>query len=309
MQTKIQFRGKGGELFLKLLAGGFLSAITLGIYVPWFVANLNRYLYSKVTLRGRDFDVLPRFAGKGWEMFKIGLLGAFLSSLTLGNYLPWFIARSMRYWAENTEGVSESAHNYRLGFGLTGGKLFGNLFVSGLLSGLTLGIYMPWAMCKLVKLVAENLWIKDSESGDQVGSFAFEGTGGSLFGMVLLNGLLCSVTLGIYGPWAVVKTLRFWASNSRLSFGEEQASFDFEGKGGTLFGRLLLNGLLCGITLGIYSYWAVVDILRFLLDNTVVGSQGAAEQPALAERPAAAQLPAPEAIEAVNNAREQARVR
>ena len=308
MQTKIEFHGKGGELFLKMLLGGFLTAITLGIYAPWFMADMNRYLYSKTTLAGRDYPVHPRFAGAGWEIFKMNLLGGFLCGITLGIYTPWFMARVCRYWAEHTEAVSESGRSYRLSFSFTGGALFGALFVGGLLSGVTLGIYLPWFMCKLARLFAESVALIDAESGEAVGQVGFEGQGGELLGMVLLNGLLCSVTLGIYTPWAMVKVMRFWAGYTRVANDGQTFALDYLGTGGQLFGRLIVNGLLCGITLGIYSSWALVDMLRFHCGKLVADAKEVAPAVKPPARAPAAQLPAA-AVIAAAKPREQARVR
>jgi len=308
MQTKVEFHGKGGELFGKMLLGGFLTAITLGIYAPWFVAQMNRYLHSRVTLRGQEWPVHPRFSGTGGEIFKMNLLGLFLCGITLGIYTPWFMARVARYWAEHTEAVSESGKSYRLAFDATGGQLFGALFVGMLLTGITLGIYTPWFMCKMARFMAQHSKILDAQDLAVAGDFAFEGTGGQLLGIVLLNGLLCSVTLGIYTPWAMVKALRFWAGNSRVAVDGDTFALDFVGQGGQLFGKLLLNGLLCSVTLGIYVAWAMVDMMRYGLSNLVAEVKEVKPAAQLPAKAPAAQLPSA-AVLAQANAREQARVR
>jgi uncharacterized membrane protein YjgN (DUF898 family) len=44
----------------------------------------------------------------------------------------------------------------------------------------------------------------------------------------------------------------------------------FEGKGGKLFGILLVSWLLCAITAGIYTPWAYCKIKKFNLQNTII---------------------------------------
>jgi uncharacterized membrane protein YjgN (DUF898 family) len=181
--------------------------------------------------------------------------------------------------------------------------------VGGLLMGITLGIYTSWFMCKMARLYADNLTVVDVEKNQKIGAVSFEGRGGTLFGTVFVNGLLCGITLGIYAPWAVVKTLRFWMVNTELVVDNQRWGLDFEGKGGTLFGRALLNGLLCSITLGIYTSWAMVDMLKYFWGNMVANPADGDQQAALPVKRSVAQLPAAEAIASLSQAREQARTR
>jgi uncharacterized membrane protein YjgN (DUF898 family) len=163
-------------------------------------------------------------------------------------------------------------------------------------------------MCKLARLFAQNLALVDAESGEPVGQFGFEGKGGELLGMVLLNGLLCSITLGIYTPWAMVKAMRFWAGYARVAIAGQTFTLDYLGTGGQLFGKLIVNGLLCGVTLGIYSSWALADMLRFHCGKLVADVKEVAPAAKLPVRAPAAQLPAA-AVIATAKPREQARVR
>jgi uncharacterized membrane protein YjgN (DUF898 family) len=50
--------------------------------------------------------------------------------------------------------------------------------------------------------------------------------------------------------------------------GQPQRSLKFLGEGGTLFGLLLLNGILTVLTLGIYSFWGRVRLRQYVLRHT-----------------------------------------
>ncbi|NIG54887.1 YjgN family protein [Chitinophaga sp. Cy-1792] len=59
----------------------------------------------------------------------------------------------------------------------------------------------------------------------------FTGNGGSYFGILIVNALLCAITLGIYYPWARAKKLEFLYSSTEL----EDSPFVFSGTGYEMF--------------------------------------------------------------------------
>jgi uncharacterized membrane protein YjgN (DUF898 family) len=83
-------------------------------------------------------------------------------------------------------------------------------------------------------------------------TLSYHGTGGSLFGLVLLNGLLSIVTLGIYSFWAKTKVRAFHYSHTEL----DGDRFAYHGTGGELWiGYLKAVGIifLIFISVGIVS--------------------------------------------------------
>jgi uncharacterized membrane protein YjgN (DUF898 family) len=79
---------------------------------------------------------------------------------------------------------------------------------------------------------------------------SYHGTGGSLFGLVLLNGLLTIITIGIYSFWAKTKVRAFHYSHTEL----DGDRFAYHGTGGELWsGYLKAVGilLLIFVTMGI----------------------------------------------------------
>ena len=59
------FQGTGGELFVTFLVGYLLTAITIGIYAPWFVAKLIKFFTNNTTAIAQDGTRFRlRFAGR-----------------------------------------------------------------------------------------------------------------------------------------------------------------------------------------------------------------------------------------------------
>ena len=86
-------------------------------------------------------------------------------------------------------------------------------------------------------------------------TFRYHGTGGSLFGLVFVNGLLTMLTLGVYSFWAKNKVREFHYSHTEM----DGDRFAYHGTGGELFsGALKAAGIL--IVLGL-----VFSILTALL--------------------------------------------
>src|SRR5688572_26931100 len=81
-------------------------------------------------------------------------------------------------------------------------------------------------------------------------TFRYHGTGGALFGLAFVNGLLTIVTLGIYSFWAKNKVREFHYSHTEL----DGDRFAYHGTGGELFSGALKAGavmVVLSLALGI----------------------------------------------------------
>jgi uncharacterized membrane protein YjgN (DUF898 family) len=267
--VRASFSGTGGEMFGKLFVGFLLTAITFGIYGPWFVADLQRYVYAKTsygpTSRG---DVRLEFTGTGGSLFVTGFVGGLLTAITLGIYYPWFLCNLLRYFTDNTVAVGGDGARYQLKFEGTGGEMFVTLLVGALLCAVTLGIYMPWFICALQRTILSKTTIL--ENGAPAGAFDFTGSGGELFGEYLLGFFLTAITLGIYSSWFQVTIHRFMLKNTRATLNGRRFVGDFDATGGQLFGVTFVGGLLTALTLGIYYFWFLVNLIRFQSEHTIV---------------------------------------
>jgi uncharacterized membrane protein YjgN (DUF898 family) len=263
----------GGELLGKLFVGYLLCLITVGIYVPWFLCGFQRYLQSRLTIgptaRG---NVRLSFTGRGGQLFVIFLVNYLLMIVTLGFYGPWALCRVIKFFTENTQAHADDGTQIQLRFEGTGGDLFVTILVGYLLTVITIGIYLPWFICSMQRLLLSKT--KLTENGAPIGSFDFSGTGGSLLGTFIVGYLLTLVTFGIYGSWFQVKIFRFFASNTRVDYHGRRFVGDFMGKGLDLFLINVVGWFLIPITLGIYFFWFLAKLLRFQTQNLVFHQMG-----------------------------------
>ncbi|GHV12485.1 membrane protein [Fibrobacterales bacterium] len=100
--------------------------------------------------------------------------------------------------SENTIEVANSASN-ELESKFDGGVLsfIGYSILVSLISTVTLGICLPWALCIFWKWEIDHTIINGNR-------LKFNGSGTSLFGHWILWWLLCIITLGIYGFWVYI---------------------------------------------------------------------------------------------------------
>jgi uncharacterized membrane protein YjgN (DUF898 family) len=161
----------------------------------------------------------------------------------------------------------------RLTYVGTGGELFGQLFVGMLLMMVTLGIYGPWFVCRMLNYYSSKTSAGPTARGNL--QFEFRGSGGSLFGVMIVGYLLTMITLGIYFPWFICKLTRYFTDNlvARSADGT-QYQLKFNGEGGALFGTWLLGAILSVITLYIYLPWFMCNVRKFFYQNTQILENG-----------------------------------
>ena len=82
-------------------------------------------------------------------------------------------------------------------------------------------------------------------------------------GISLLVFVISVFSLGIAIPWAICIAARWWAKHSEI----DGRQVTFEGTGGQLFVKFLKWGLLCIITLFIYSLWVPIKMARWVVSN------------------------------------------
>lgn len=178
---RLEFSGTGGELFVTVLVGYLLTAITFGIYGAWFICKMNKVLYSRTQIIENEqpvgnFD----FEGQGGELFVTVLVGYLLTLITFGIYLPWFQVKMLKFTAENTR-VHYQGRMFGGQFHGTGGEFFVTFLVGYLLTMITFGIYAPWFMIKVWKFQFNNY--EFTELGAAPGQPAMPGMPGGAPGM------------------------------------------------------------------------------------------------------------------------------
>jgi uncharacterized membrane protein YjgN (DUF898 family) len=124
--------------------------------------------------------------------------------------------------------------------------------------------------------------LADQPAVAQEASLEFRGKAGEYFGIWIVNLLLTLLTVGLYSPWAKVRTLRYFYNNTLLA----NSAFDYTGQPWAIFrGRMVAFGVfvLYGIlvhfipildlplilALFLATPWLVVRALLFNRHNTV----------------------------------------
>jgi len=229
----LAFRGSIGRFVGLNLLGAFLSLITLGIYAPWYAARAYRYLARETSFEGRPWA----FAGKGGRLFVIllltlvlpvtvvavlaGVLAARSGGPAIGMLvwppvilvllflIPAYIYEIYRWFFTNLR-LEELSVRWRARFWPS----VGAIFLQGLLSLVTAGIYLPAAYVKIYRYFVQSTELE--RGGQPYGRLGFDGKAGQGFMRIWGQGLLTIITIGIYYPWALAKIGRWFAGHTVL---------------------------------------------------------------------------------------------
>ncbi len=198
--------------------GTFLSIITLGIYLPWFIRKLYAFFIDGTSYKGTRF----RFDGDGLTLF-----GIFTLLLVVPMIAISFIAVVL-YGEGNVESavmlnvyqlvvlaplyallfkwkVNGRYNGYRIGLKVGLLQLVGYIFVQLLLAIVTIGVYLPLTYLNLYKYVLAHTECVN-EQGDKV-ALDYDIERGADFLFIWGQLLLTIVTVGLYLPWAYAKVM------------------------------------------------------------------------------------------------------
>ena len=212
------------------------------------------------------------YTGTGSGLFAELIVGGVLTVCTFGLYSPWFVCRLIEFVAKHTTLIDSERNSVRFHFNGTGADLFVQLVVGAVLTFCTFGIYAFWLSTNLTRFILENLRARDS-FGEPV-EIAFNGTGADLFGQCIIDYVLTVITFGIYAPWMICNLHRFFYDNTRIYTSNSELRLSFHGTGGDLFGTFVVGYILTFCTLGLYSFWLQVQLIRFTTGNTIVTTPG-----------------------------------
>lgn len=214
-EKSIVFTGTFSKYIGMVLIGFFLSIITLGIYISWFVCDMQKFFIDNSTYNSQPF----KFRGTGGKLFVIILLTLFVPIMILTIIMTMFLFKNngqigsfviiqqvvtiilmvpymyFTYkWMVNIDFKS-----FKISWETNVWNSLGTILLELVLSIVTLGIYSPLAMLRLYKYFSERTTAVSPELKqrfgydiDQLNDFLF------IWGQTLLT----IVTLGIYYPWA-----------------------------------------------------------------------------------------------------------
>ncbi len=214
----IVFNGSFGKFIGIFLLGFFLSIITLGIYLAWFIRDLHRFFINNSSYNSQNLA----FKGKGSKLFIIFLLSLLLPIIIIsivflpimisnpGNVFLLIIVEELLFliimipymylvykWAVNID-----YKEYNISWETDFWNSCGKIAIELILSIITIGIYGPLAMIRLYKYFTDKTIAKANERKlkfgydiDNLNDFLF------IWGQLLLT----IITLSIYYPWACCK--------------------------------------------------------------------------------------------------------
>jgi uncharacterized membrane protein YjgN (DUF898 family) len=237
----LAFGGSVGRFVGLNLLGAFLSIITLGIYAPWYIARLTRYVVGETSYQGTAFE----FSGRGGRLFVILLLSLVLpvavlaaaagilaaqtggigasapvatAPLTVGLtvvllllVIPAYVYLFYRWFFVNLR-----VGAYAVGWNTRFWPACGTILLQMFLTLITLGVYFPAAYVKLYRYFAgRTVVFKEGEEGPW-GRVGCDGATGEGFLRIWGQMLLVLVTAGFYTPWALARIGRWYAEHSFL---------------------------------------------------------------------------------------------
>ncbi|HEY9594729.1 MAG TPA: DUF898 family protein [Spirochaetia bacterium] len=229
------FEGSIGKFLGINLLGLFLSLITIFIYYPWYLRKVTDYLLSQTSFDGEP----ATFFGKGGKLFVYFLLSFLIPIIVVSVIIGIVVGVS------GTVGSAGSAAT-----SLTTAILVLVVFL----------VMTPY--CYLMMKWYVNVGWKDLRT---TWDAKFWPSCGFLLGQLCLT----IITLGFYGPAAVIRGYRYFAPKIGLARGDVEAGrLGFDGEVGKGYGLLLGQGLLALITLGIYVPWAYARVGAWMASHT-----------------------------------------
>ncbi len=170
------FHGNGAEYFRIWIVNVMLTAVTLGIYLPWARVRTRKYFYGNTLLNDRTFDYLakPTALLKGYLIVTLAMiiynvvgtinpLAAIPIMLLYICVAPWLIFKSLRFKCHNS-----AYANVRLRFVGSLRESFGIYLGFLILILLTFGLIIPYQAYLSKKYMFGNLAVGQSESETKI---------------------------------------------------------------------------------------------------------------------------------------------
>lgn len=233
-EKTIVFNGTFGKYLLKLLLGLFLTIITLGIYMAWFIRDLNRFFVNHSSYEQENLQ----FNGKAGKLFWILALTLLVPIIVMtsviisyaiahkdhpaapGMFFPlaMLIVMIPYIYCVYKWYVNISYRSYHIVWETNFWNSCGKIALEMFLSIITLGIYIPLATIRLYKyFISRTVAVAD----DRKLTFGYEIEPLNDFLFIWGQTLLTIITLFIYHPWAYCKVRSRILSKTYLEQNQE----------------------------------------------------------------------------------------
>ena len=298
-----EFRGSGSEYFRIWIVNLLLTIVTVGIYSAWAKVRRLRYFHGSTSLDGHAFDYhaepVAILIGRlntvgGYALFLLaGQINPLLNLIVLPLLLvglPWVILRSRRFHLRMT-----SWRGMRFGFHGDYKGAFKAYILWWLAATFTAGILLPVFLQRRLTYLLGNSAYGSQRAGYDVpikqfyafyGWFILKALGVLIVAAVISGGVAATTASGAMGStpvsWSIAAVFLvagllvagiYQAGQLNLAFGNltigpHRIESTLSGTG--LAALLLTNALLIVMTLGLYSPWAKVRLMRYQLAHMQV---------------------------------------
>jgi uncharacterized membrane protein YjgN (DUF898 family) len=237
------FEGKFSNFISLFIGNLLLTIITLGIYSPWFVANMYKFFAINAKYDEHNFE----FKGKGSDLFVISLVALIIPMMVLGAIVM----------TGALLGGFMNAITHREMPEMSGFIIFLVIFaVVSVILILVCFTYYYYKWCV-------NLSVKGYE-------IKWETEFWPSIQQILIQIGLSVITLGIYSPVASLRLYKYFLDKSVARNESSLKKFGYDLEAGNDFLFIWGQVLLCIITLGIYFPWAYCKISNYILSKTYV---------------------------------------
>ncbi len=218
--TNLRCDYSAGEFMGIVGIGLLLTIVTIGIYAPWFIRNIQRYLIDNTSYKENRFA----FKGKGGKLFVIILLSLFIPMIVVGifttkvfgiviknepifiqgiyNAIVYIIMIPYIYYIYKWS-VDVTYKGYHFKWDTKFWPSTGKIAYELILSMITFGLYAPLAYVRLYKYFIEKT--KSKTEGTPKIQFNYDIDQQKDYLFILVQTLLTVITLGIYFPWSFCK--------------------------------------------------------------------------------------------------------
>ena len=144
-------------------------------------------------------------------------------------------------------------------------NVYGNLILIAILTGITLGIYVPWGYARWQRIVTESTYYEDQQ-------LEFDGSGAEVFVQFIIIGFYTLITLGLYVilGFSATRMLRWQYAHTLTPNG---LRMEYEGKTIDIFWEWLLLVIFAPLTLGLYYYWGRNRLRSQILNHVSLSDQ------------------------------------
>ena len=258
--SKVECQFHSGKYIGIIVSGLVLSIVTLGIYIPWFTQNLQRFFIHGATYNSHKFA----FRGKGGRLFVIMTLAIFIPFIVVGFIVFTVLNSNIEIWIYKVLVLASLVSIIYLTF-----KWMVDIRYKNYLIRLDTGFFRAMGkigtelfLAVILVFIFQRLTLLSIEIWRNSGFFP-------TFGKIVIELVLAIITAGFYFPMAFIRLYRYFAEHTKSNIVDgKRITMGYDGDQVTDFLYIWKQILLTLITLGIYYPWAFCRIVTRVLNQT-----------------------------------------